>query len=110
MKLLPFWKTIIWKSWSNRAAAFGGVLAAACGGMHAFDAVYPSKAGNLSEYYLAAGAAFMGLVVAQVLRIIAQNFGTDPDGNQIVTAVGIAPPGSSPTPPVVVAAPLVQKP
>jgi len=105
MRLLPFWKTIIWKSWSNRAAAFGGVLAAACGSLHAYDAVYPSAFGNKAEYFLAAGAAFMTIVVTQVLRVISQNFGTDASGNQIVAAIGTAPAGTSPTPAVVVAMP-----
>lgn len=105
MNFLPFAGTIIWKSWANRAAAFGGILAAACGSLHAFDAVYANPYGNTAEYWLAAGAAFMGIVVAPTLRVVAQNFGTDADGNQIVTAVGVAPPGTSPTPPVVVAKP-----
>lgn len=104
MNLLPFWKTILWKSWSTRAAAFGGVLAAACGSLHAFDMLYPSTYGSTAELWLAAGAAFMGLVIAPTLRVVAQNFGTDPEGNQIVTAVGVAPPGTNPNPPVVVAA------
>jgi len=73
--------------------------------MHAYDAFYPSKAGDLSEYYFAAAAAFMGIVVAPMLRVISQNFGTDSSGNQIVGAIGTAPPGTSPTPPVVVAMP-----
>lgn len=110
MNLLPFWKTIIWKSWANRAAAFGGVLAAGCGALHGFDAMYPSVYGDKAEYVLAAAAAFLGIVVAPTLRVVAQNFGTDSDGNQIVTAVGTAPPGTNPTPPVVVAAPPAQKP
>lgn len=103
INFLPFAATILWKSWANRAAAFGGVLAAACGSLHAFDAVYASPYGNTAEYWLAAGAAFMGIVVAPTLRVVAQNFGEDKEGNQIVTAVGIAPSGTSPNPPIVVA-------
>lgn len=110
MNLLPFWKTILWKSWANRAAALGGVFAAGAGCMHGFDAIYPSRPGDLSEYILAAAAAFMGIVVAPMLRVIAQNFGTDSDGNQIVTAVGTAPTGTNPNPLVVVATPPTQKP
>ena len=105
MNLLPFWTTIFWKSWSSRAAALGGICAAACGSMHAFDTLYPSHAGDLTEYGLAAAGAFFGLVVAPTLRVISQNFGTDTAGNQIVSAIGVAPAGASPTPPVVVAAP-----
>ena len=105
MKFLPFAGTILWKSWANRAAAFGGVLAAACGALHGFDAMYPSVWGDKSEYVLAAAAAFFGIVVAPVLRVVSQNFGTDASGNQIVGAIGTAPAGTSPTPPVVVAMP-----
>jgi hypothetical protein len=105
MKLLPFWPTILWKSWSNRAAAMAGVLAGAAGCLHAFDVAYPSSWGNTAEYFLAAGSAFCGLFLAPTLRVISQNFGTDASGNQIVAAIGTAPAGTSPTPAVVVAMP-----
>lgn len=105
MNLLPFWSTILWKSWSNRAAALSGTLAGITGALHGFDMIYPSQVGTVSELYLAGAAAFCGIVIAPALRIISQNFGTDTAGNQIVSAVGTAPAGSSPTPQVVVAAP-----
>lgn len=110
MNLLPFWQTILWKSWSNRFAALGGTLAGITGALHGFDMIYPSQVGTVVELYLAGASAFCGIVLAPACRIIQQNFGTDASGNQIVSAIGTAPPGSDPRPSVVIAMPPVAVP
>lgn len=109
MNLLPFWKTILWKSWANRAvaislASFAGfaAISATPTDMLAF---VPDLVINGAKYVLAT-TGFVAGIASPFLRVIAQNFGTDPaSGQQIVTAVGVAPAGTNPTPAVVVASP-----
>lgn len=106
MNLLPLWKTIFWKSWANRAVAISL-------GCFAGFAAITATPDQIVEFvpvlvivgakYMFATGGFVAGVSAPFLRVVAQNFGTDSEGNQIVTAVGTAPAGTSPNPPVVVA-------
>jgi len=108
MKLLPFASKIFWKSWANRAV----LLSLGCfTGFTAISAM-PDKVMEFVPFlvttgvkYVFATGGFLFGVAAPFLRIVTQDFGTDSSGNQIVGAIGTAPPGTSPTPPVVVAMP-----
>ena len=108
MKFLPFASRIFWKSWANRS------VLASVGCFAAFTAISatPDKIMEFvpllvvvgAKYVFATGGFVFG-VAAPFLRIVTQDFGTDASGNQIVGAIGTAPAGTSPTPPVVVAMP-----
>lgn len=107
MNLLPFWKTIIWKSWANRAIALSLGCFAGFAGISATPvdvlAYVPDMLISGTKYALATSGFIFG-IAATLLRVVVQNFGVDAVGNQIVTAVGTAPPGTNPNPAVVVSA------
>lgn len=112
MKFIPNAVRISFKSWSVWAGALAGTLAVSAGSLHAYDAAFPSALrtwGPTAEGWMLAASGFCGLVLVPILRGIGQNFGLDAQGQQIVSAIGTAPPGSSPTPPVVVSKPTAKK-
>jgi hypothetical protein len=105
MKLIPFAGTILWKSWANRAIGLSlGCFAgfAAISATPAEIMAFVPVVVVIGAKYVFATGGFVAGVASPFLRVVAQNFGEDAKGNQIVSAIGVAPAGTDPTPPVVV--------